>query len=149
MPELRAIETTAQSLNLKLQPFRLREPSEFVSAFESMEQARVGAVETGDDLLFVTNVGAIAALAARARLPSIGRADVARAGGLMGYGVDLVKTFRRTAFFVDRILKGANPGELPIERASKFQLVLNLKTAEALGLTVPQSLPASADEVIE
>jgi putative tryptophan/tyrosine transport system substrate-binding protein len=149
VPELRAIETTAQSLNLKLQPFRLREPSEFVSAFESMEQAHVGAVETGDDLLFVTNVGAIAALAARARLPSIGPADVARAGGMMGYGVDLVSTFRRAAFFVDKILKGANPGDLPIERASKFQLVLNLKTAKALGLTFPITQLGRADEVIE
>ena len=148
-PELQAIETTAQSLNIRLLPFRLREPSEFVSAFESMERARVEAVETGDDLLFVTNVGAIVALAARARLVSIGPADVARAGGVMGYGVDLVTTFRRTAFFVDRILKGANPADLPIERASKFQFVLNLKTAKALGLDVPTATLLRADEVIE
>ena len=148
-PELQAIETAAQLLNIGLQPFRLREPSEFVSAFESMEQARVGAVETGDDLLFVTNVGAIVALAARARLPSIGPADVARAGGVIGYGVDLVTTFRRTGFFVDRILKGANPADLPIERASKFQFVLNLKTAKALGLDVPTATLLRADEVIE
>jgi ABC-type uncharacterized transport system substrate-binding protein len=149
VPEFRAIEMTAQALNLSLQPYRLREPSEFVSAFESMEQARVGAVETGDDLLFVTNVGAITALAARARLPSIGPADVARTGGMMGYGVDLVSTFRRAAFFVDRILKGANPGDLPIERASKFQLVLNLKTAKALGLIFPITQLGRVDEVIE
>jgi ABC-type uncharacterized transport system substrate-binding protein len=117
VPELRAIETTAQSLNLRLQPFRLREPSEFVSAFESMEQARVGAVETGDDLLFITNVGAIAALAARARLPSIGPADVARAGGVMGYGVDLVATFRRTAYFVELpIALGCSPLPWPPQR---------------------------------
>src|SRR6516165_5406699 len=148
-PELQAIETTAQSLNIRLLPFRLREPSEFVSAFESMERARVEAVETGDDLLFVTNVGAIVALAARARLVSIGPADVARAGGVIGYGVDLVTTFRRTGFFVDRILKGANPADLPIERASKFQFVLNLKTAKALGLDVPTATLLRADEVIE
>src|SRR6516164_4335076 len=148
-PELQAMETAAQLLNIRLQPFRLREPSELVSAFESMERARVEAVETGDDLLFVTNVGAIVALAARARLVSIGPADVARAGGVMGYGVDLVTTFRRTAFFVDRILKGANPADLPIERASKFQFVLNLKTAKALGLDVPTATLLRADEVIE
>jgi putative ABC transport system substrate-binding protein len=89
VPELEAIEKTAQSLNIRVRPFQLREPSEFVSAFESMEQAHMEAVETGDDLLFVSNIGAIVALAARARLISIGPADVARAGGVMGYGADL------------------------------------------------------------
>jgi putative ABC transport system substrate-binding protein len=149
VPELEAIEKTAQSLNIRVRPFQLREPSEFVSAFESMEQAHMEAVETGDDLLFVSNIGAIVALAARARLISIGPADVARAGGVMGYGADLIAVFRHTAFFVDRILKGANPADIPIERVSKFQFVLNLKTAKALGLDVPTATLLRADEVIE
>ena len=147
--EFQAMETTAQALNIKLQPFRLREPSEFVSAFERMEQAHVEAVETGDDPLSVGNVGAIVVLAARGRLLSIGPEEVARAGGIMGYGVDVVAIYRHTALFVDKILKGANPADLPIERASKFQFVLNLKAAKALGLEVPTAILLRADEVIE
>jgi putative ABC transport system substrate-binding protein len=148
-PEFQAMETTAQSLNVKLLPFRLRTSSELVSAFESMEQASVEAVETGDDPLSFGNVGAIVALAARGRLLTIGPEDVARAGGTMGYGVDFVATFRHAASFVDRILKGANPADLPIERASKFQFILNLKAAKALGLDVPTATLLRADEVIE
>jgi putative ABC transport system substrate-binding protein len=148
-PEFQAMETTAQSLNVKLLPFRLRTSSELVSAFESMEQASVEAVETGDDPLSYGNVGAIVALAARGRLLTIGPEDVARAGGTMGYGVDFVATFRHAASFVDRILKGAHPADLPIERASKFQFILSLKAAKALGLDVPTATLLRADEVIE
>ena len=148
-PEFQAMETTAQSLNIKLQPFRLRGPSELVSAFESMEQAQIEAVETGDDPLSIGNVGAIVALAARGRLLSIGPEDVARAGGTMGYGADVVAIYRHAAFFVDKILKGAKPADLPIEQASKFQFVLNLKAAKALGLDVPTATLLRADEVIE
>jgi putative ABC transport system substrate-binding protein len=147
-PELQAMETTARSLNIKLLPFRLREPSEFVSAFERMEQARVEAVETGDDPLTL-NAGAIVALATRGRLLSIGTEDIPRAGGTMGYGVDFDATFRHAASFVDRILKGANPADLPIDRASKFQFILNLKAAKVLGLDVPTATLLRADEVIE
>jgi len=148
-PEFQAMETAARSLEVKLHPFRLREPSELVSAFEKMEQAHVEAVETGEDPLSVGNVGAIVALAARGRLLSIGPDDVPRAGGLIGYGVDFVATFRNAARFVDRILKGAKPADLPIERASKFQLILNRKTAKALGVELPMATLLRADEVIE
>jgi putative ABC transport system substrate-binding protein len=149
IPEFQAIESTAQSLSIRVQPFQLREPSEFVGAFESMERAHMEAVETGDDLLFLSNIEAIVGLAARARLTSIGPADVAHAGGVIGYGADLVAVFRHTAFFVDKILKGATPADIPIERVSKFQFVLNLKTAKALGLEVPTATLLRADEVIE
>jgi putative tryptophan/tyrosine transport system substrate-binding protein len=148
-PEFEAMEATARSLNVKLQPFRLRTPSELVGAFKSMERANVQAVETGDDALSTGNVGAIAALAARGRLITIGPEEVPRAGGMIGYGVDSVALFRRAAFFVDKILKGTNPGDLPIERAAKFQFILNLKTAKALGLEVPTATLLRADEVIE
>jgi putative ABC transport system substrate-binding protein len=147
--DFQTMESTAKSLNVKLQSFSLREPSELVSVFERMEQAHVEAVETGDDPLSTLNAGAIVVLAARGRLLSIGPEDIARAGGMMGYGVDFVATYRHTAFFVDKILKGANPADLPIERASKFQLILNLKTAKALGIEVPTATLLRADEVIE
>jgi putative ABC transport system substrate-binding protein len=147
--EFQAMEATAKLLNITLQPFRLREPSELASVFERIEQAYVEAVETGDDPLSTLNAGAIAALAARGRLLSIGSEDIARAGGMMGYGVDFVATYRHTAFFVDKILKGTNPADVPIERASKFQFVLNLKTAKALGLDVPTATLLRADEVVE
>jgi putative ABC transport system substrate-binding protein len=148
-PEFQAMETVAHQLNIKLQPFRLREPSELVSAFEKMEQTHAEAVETGDDPLALGNVGAIVALAARGRLLSIGPEEVPRAGGILGYGADIVAVFRRAAFFVDRILKGTNPADLPIERVSKFQFILNRKAAKALGFEVPQSILLRADEVIE
>ena len=102
-PESRAMETVAQQLNIKLQPYQLREPSELVSAFEKIEQAHCEAVETGDDPLALGNVGAIVALAARGRLLSIGPEEVPRAGGILGYGADIVAVFRRAAFFVDKI----------------------------------------------
>jgi putative tryptophan/tyrosine transport system substrate-binding protein len=134
-PELQAMEKAAQALNIKLQPFRLREPGELVNAFETMEQTRVEAVETGDDPLSVGNAGAIVALAARARLLSIGPEEIPRAGGVIGYGADVVGLFRRAA--------------LPIERVSKFQFILNRKAAKALGFELPQSILLRADEVIE
>jgi putative ABC transport system substrate-binding protein len=148
-PEFQAMEAAAQALNIKLQAFRLRESSELVSAFEKMEQTHAEAVETGDDPLSIGNVGAIVALAARGRLLSIGPEEVPRAGGVIGYGVDLVALFRRAAVFVNKILKGANPADLPIERASKFQFVLNRKAAKALGLELPVATLLRADEVIE
>ncbi|HVI15219.1 MAG TPA: ABC transporter substrate-binding protein [Pseudolabrys sp.] len=148
-PEFQAMEKVAQQLNIKLQPFQLREPSELVSAFEKMEQMRAKAVETSDDPLAVGNVGAIVALAARGRIVSIGPEEVPRAGGILGYGADIVAVFRRAAFFVDKILKGTNPADPPIERVSKFQFILNRKAATAFGLEVPQSILLRADEVID
>src|SRR5262249_29994326 len=148
-PEFQAMEATARSLNIKLLPFRLRGPSELVSAFEKMEQARVEAVATGDDPLSTVSAGAIAPLRARGRLLSAGSEDTPGAGGTLSYGVDIVATYRHTAVFVDKILKGANPANLPIEQASKFQFILNLKVAKALGLEVPTATLLRADEVIE
>jgi putative ABC transport system substrate-binding protein len=148
-PEFQAMETAAQALDIKLQAVRLREPSELVGAFEKMEKTHPEAIETGDDPLAVGNVGAIVALAAKARLLSIGPEEVPRAGGLIGYGADVVALFRRAVFFVDKILKGAKPADLPIERVSKFQFILNRKAAKALGFAVPQSILLRADEVIE
>jgi putative ABC transport system substrate-binding protein len=149
VPDLQAIELAAQSLNVKLQRFRVGGPSDLVSAFEKMEEGHVEAVETGDDLVIVTNLGAVAALATRGRLLSVGPKELPQTGGLIGYGVDIFATFRHAAVFVDKILKGAKPADLPIERATKFEFVVNLKTATALGLAIPPSILLRADEVIE
>src|SRR5262249_58538462 len=108
-PELEAMERAARSLEVKVHPLRLREPSELVSAFEKMEQAHVEAVETGEDPLSVGNVGAIVALAARARLLSIGPEDVARAGGLIRFGGDFVVNFRKAGAFLGQICKSGKP----------------------------------------
>src|SRR5262249_15293945 len=147
--QFQMMEATARSLNVKLHPFRLRESSELVSAFERMEQTHVEAIETGDDPLSTLNAGAIAALAARGRLLSAGSENLPRAGGTLSYGVDVVATYRHTALFGKKFPKGPNPADLPIEQAAKFQFILNLKAAKALGLEIPPTLLARADEVIE
>jgi putative ABC transport system substrate-binding protein len=147
--ELQAMETAAQSFKMELKQVLVRGPNEFESAFEQMQQESVAAVAISDDGMLIANIIAIAALATKRRLVSIGNKEFAEAGGLMGYGVDFFATFRRAAVFVDRILKGAKPADVPIEQATKFELVINLKTAKALGLNVPPMLLATADEVIE
>jgi putative ABC transport system substrate-binding protein len=147
--EFKAMETAAKSLNMELQPYRLRYPGDLPGALSEMAQAKVEAVETGDDQIALGNIGAVIAQAVKARLLTVGPEDVPRNGGIMGYGVDVIATYRYAAVLVDKILKGAKPGELPIERASKFQFILNLKAAKALGLEVPAATLLRADEVIE
>jgi putative ABC transport system substrate-binding protein len=146
---LRAMEATAASLKLELQQFGVRGPGEFDSVFAAMAKRRVDAVVTTDDPVLVANFGAIAKLAAKMRLPSIGLPELAEAGGLMAYGTSRLDTFRRAAYFVDRILKGAKPADLPVEQPTRFETVLNLKTAKALGIQFPQAVLARADRVIE
>jgi putative ABC transport system substrate-binding protein len=149
IPTLRAMEATAASLKLELQQFPVRGPGEFDGAFAAMAKRRVDAVVVLDDGMLAAHVGAIAKLAAKMRLPSIGLGEFAEAGGLMAYGVNRVESFHRAAYFVDRILKGAKPADLPVEQATRFETVLNLKTAKALGLQFPQAVLARADRVIE
>jgi putative ABC transport system substrate-binding protein len=145
---LKAMEMAAQLLNVRLQPFPLKPSDDLVGAFERMEQRHVEAVDIGDDPL-VPNVEAIAALATRGRLLSIGPTNFPKAGGLIGYGVDIPASFRRAAVFVDKILKGAKPADLPFEQPTKFETVLNLRTARTLGLNLPTATLLRADEVIE
>jgi len=99
--------------------------------------------------MLLANRKLIADLAAKHRLPWIGRAEYAEVGSLIGYGANLSEMYRRAAYFVDRILKGAKPADLPVERTTKFELVINLKTAKTLGIKIPQSLFLRADNVIE
>jgi ABC-type uncharacterized transport system substrate-binding protein len=147
--DLRAMETVARTIKVGLQQFLVREPGEFNDVFERMEQRHVEAVVTQDDAMLVANIQMLAALMLKRRLPSIGATELALAGGLMGYGVDFVASYRRAAAFVDKILKGVSPADIPIERATKFESVLNLKTAKALGINMPTSILLRADEVIE
>ncbi len=148
-PLVPQVRQAARSLNLALHEFGVRGPAEFDSAFAAMAAKRVGALVVVDDAVLLSSAPALAALALKQRLPSCGWSDFAAAGGLMSYGVDFPDLFRRAATFVVKILKGAKPVDLPVERATKFETIINLKTAKALGIEVPTSILLRADEVIE
>ena len=144
------IEGAARSLGLQLLLVNASGPGEFDSAFTAMAKERVGALLVVTDPAFSAHRGRLTDLAVKMRLPSIftQREDV-EAGGLMSYGPRLSDLWRRAAIHVDKILRGAKPGDLPVEQPTKFELAINLKTAKALGLTIPPSLLARADQVIE
>jgi ABC-type uncharacterized transport system substrate-binding protein len=149
-PELTEAEDAARSGGLRLQSISVTKPSDFERAFSSMRADGAQAVIVLSDAMFFGNRKQIADLAAANRLPAISyTGEFAKSGTLMGYGPDLQALASRAAIYVDKILKGAKPGELPIEQPAKFELVINLKTAKALGLTVPPPLLSRADEVIE
>jgi putative ABC transport system substrate-binding protein len=148
-PIVPMIKLTAQTLGLEVYPFGVRDPAEFEGAFAAMVAKRVGAVVIIDDATLIANAPVVASLALRQRLPSSGWPDYAIAGGVIGYGVNFPDLFRSAATFVDKILKGAKPADLPVERATKFRTTINLKTAKALGLDVPTATLLRADEVIE
>ena len=144
------VKGAARSLGVQLQLLEARDPSEFDSAFAAMAKERAGALLVIGDILMYTHRVRLAELAAKTRMPAVyGLRDFAEAGGLMSYGTDLIDLHRRAAIHVDKILKGAKPADLPVEQPTKFELVINLKTAKALGLTIPQSVLQRADEVIQ
>ena len=147
---LRQAEGAARALGVQLHTVQARTPPEIDAAFEAMRSQRAGGVLVLRDLLFLAQRTQIAALAAKSRLPAVyGNKEVAEAGGLMAYGANTPQMYRRAATYVDKILKGAKPADLPVEQPTKFELVINLKTAKALGLTIPPSLLQRADEVIQ
>jgi putative ABC transport system substrate-binding protein len=149
-PELRKAEAAAAPLGLQLQSLGLRDPREFASAFSSMKRERADALFLLSDAMFFGRRKEIADLAASNRLPLVAHLrEFADAGGLMTYGPNVLELHRRAATYVDKILKGAKPGDLPVEQPTKFDLVINLKTAKALGLTIPPSLLQRADQVVE
>lgn len=148
-PIVPAIKLTAQALRLEVHPFGVHGPAEFEGAFVAMAAKRVGAVVVIDDATLIANAAVLARLALQQRLPSSGWPDYAVAGGLIAYGVSFPELFRRAATFVDKILKGAKPSDLPVERATKFETIVNLRVAKALGLDVPTAILLRADEVIE
>jgi len=150
-PFLTAAEATASKLGVQLLTVGVSTVAEFDGAFAKMARDRVGAVLVhGAALTARDNRPLLAEVAVTHRLPTMfGVRENVVAGGLMSYGPDHIELTRRAAVYIDKILKGAKPAELPVEQASKFQLVINLKTARALGLTIPPSILSRADEVIE
>jgi putative ABC transport system substrate-binding protein len=150
-PRLRAAEIAAQGLRVNLELIEARTPSELNKAFAAMMRARVGGVLVLTDPMFGAEARRLAQLASTSGLPAIYgfRTTWMDAGGLISYGPNFADLFHRAAAYVDKILKGAKPADLPIEQPTKFELVINLKTAKALGLTIPPSLLQRADEVIQ
>ena len=142
-------EAAARERGWKLLSIEIREEGDIERAFTTATAARASAILVGAPGILVTRARRVAELAARSRLPAM---YVARSyvedGGLMSYGADIVEIYRRAASFVDRILKGAKPGDLPVEQPTKFELVINVKAAKTIGLTIPPSLLARADEIL-
>jgi putative tryptophan/tyrosine transport system substrate-binding protein len=148
-PIIPAMEAAASSLSLAVEVIHAQSPSEFSPAFATMAKSRTDSVVVTQDGEFAASFRAIATLAVANKLPSIGARENAEARGLIGYGADILGLYRRAAYFVDRILKGAKPGDLPIEQPTKFELIVNLKAAKMLGLAISESFLVRADEVIE
>jgi putative ABC transport system substrate-binding protein len=136
---------------VRLQALKVERPGDFVTAFAELQKNRPEALIVSSSALFFANRSRLVNFAARHRLPTIYHQSefVVGSGGLMSYGADFHHLFRRAATYVDKILRGAHPGELPIEQPTKFELVINMKTAKSLGLTVPPSLLLRAEQVIE
>jgi putative ABC transport system substrate-binding protein len=147
---LKGAEVAARALGVRLQFVEVRGPADFDRAFSEMTRARADALTVLPSVMFINERRRLVDLAAKNRLPAVypGR-EFVDAGGLMAYGPNFADMFRRAATYVDKILKGAKPADLPVAQPTKFDLVINLKTAKALGLTIPQSLLHRADQVIE
>jgi putative tryptophan/tyrosine transport system substrate-binding protein len=140
----------ARALGLHLHSIEVRSPNEFDKAFEDATRARAGALAVMPDSLFAGNLRRIADLAARSRLPTIFHLrEFADSGGLLAYGADRSDMFRRAATYVDKILKGAKPADLPVEQPRKFEFIVNLKAAKQFGLTIPPNVLARADRIIK
>ena len=147
----RQIEAAARRLKLEMKDFPMSRPEDLAPTFAAMSQARVGAILVCRDVLVVEpNRAEVVALAAQRRLPAMYNfRQFPDSGGLMSYGPNVNDIHRRSAAFVDRIPNGAKPADLPIEQPTQFELVINLKTAKALGPTIPRPLLVRADQVIE
>ena len=148
--QLKLLQAAAESLKLKIYPAEVHATGDFDEVFAAIEKQRVGGFTALPSTMLLANQGWIIDLAAKQKLPGIfASSSWADAGGLMSYGPNLADTYRRAAYYVDKILKGAKPGDLPIEQPTKFELVVNFKTAKTLGFTIPQELLLRADRVIQ
>jgi putative ABC transport system substrate-binding protein len=147
--ETSEVQAAARTLGLEVAPHEIRRAEDIAPVFETLK-SQADALYVVEDTLVFVNRTPIVTLALGARLPTIfGNRDFVQAGALMSYGPNYPALFQRTADFVDKILRGTKPGEIPVEQPTKFELVVNLKTAKALGLAVPDKIQALADEVIE
>jgi putative tryptophan/tyrosine transport system substrate-binding protein len=147
---LQEVETAARALGIQLHPVEVRAPYPFDQAFAAMAEAHADALITKPSAEFLTSRTQIVAWAAQTKLPTIfPEREFVEAGGLMAYGNSVLAVFYRVTTYVDKILKGAKPADLPVEQPTKFELVINLKTAKGLGLTIPPTLLFQADEVIQ
>jgi putative ABC transport system substrate-binding protein len=148
---LTGAEVAARGLGVRLQFVEAtRDPADLDRAFSDMTRARAGALTVLPSNMFLREHSRLVDLAAKHRLPAVYTVkEYVDAGGLMSYGPNVADLFRRAATYVDRILKGAKPGDLPVEQPTKFELVINLKTARTLGLTIPPSVLSQADRIIE
>ena len=147
---LKGVEVTARALGVRPRFVEARGPADFDRAFSEMTRARAGTLTVVGSSMFVSERRRLVDLAAKHRLPAVyAQRAYVDVGGLMSYGPDVADLFRRAATYVDKILRGARPADLPIEQPTKFELLINLKTAKALGLTIPPSLLQRADQVIE
>jgi putative tryptophan/tyrosine transport system substrate-binding protein len=149
--QLKASEAAARSLGVRLQALKVERPDDFGTAFAAVQKNRAEALIISSSPLFYTHRARLVEFAAKHRIPTIYHQSefVVGSGGLMSYGPDFHDLFRRSATYVDKILKGAKPADLPVEQPTKFELVINLKTAKTLGLTIPQALLLRADQVIQ
>jgi len=148
--QVREVEAAARTLHMRLQHVEARGPEQFDSAFAAMARERADALLVNGTSTFLAHRVRLAELAVKNRLPTMySFRESVEAGGLMAYAVNMAAFVERAAVYVDKILKGAKPADLPVEQPTKFELVVNLKTAKALGLTIPRSLLARADEVIQ
>jgi putative ABC transport system substrate-binding protein len=146
----RAVDDAAAALGIRVHRFGIQEPSEIAGALATMQKERTDALLVRTDALLAVHYGAIARLCAQQRLPTLGGAEqFVEAGGLLAYGVNVGETYRHAASYIDKILRGAKPADLPIEQPTKYVLYINLKAAKALDLAIPRSLILRADNVIE
>jgi putative ABC transport system substrate-binding protein len=149
-PGLKAVEVAGPALKLRIQPVAVRSATEFDSAFSAISRERADAVLVLSTPIFIAGARRLAELAITHKLPSVfGPRHHVEAGGLMSYSPDRADLYRRGAIYVDKILKGAKPADLPVQQPTRFELVINLKTAKALGLTIPPSFLNRADHVIQ
>jgi putative ABC transport system substrate-binding protein len=146
---LTEIQRTTAAFKVEVAGFGVGRPEEIDAAFVDMAKRRIEAVSVAEQVFFLNHARLVVAAAQKHRLPLIGGIELAEAGALIGYGTDLIRLYYRTAYFVDKILKVARPRDLPVEQASKFDLVINLKAAKALGIRIPASLVQRADRVID
>jgi len=147
---VKAVDDAAASLGMRVHRFGIRDANDFPGTLATMQKEGTDALVVRTDALLAVHYGEIARLAVQHHLPTVGGAEqFVQAGGLFAYGVNVAETYRHAAVYVDKILRGANPADLPIEQPTRYLVLVNLKTAKALGLTIPQSLLLRADEVIQ